>query len=332
MKISAVRSLIVISLVTVLVVAGTTMAWFTDDYTIPSAAEMVVGTLEFEVTDASVITEGDGEPEGGEESESDNEGQALTWMAGECKELSWTFKNTGTKTAFFRACPEDTFTGFPEKDETAWGEGPPFNEGRQGNWAMYFEYDGLEKTVRLLAGQNIDAGTVRVWQENGKLYVELQTKDGWKMIDSHVHLADTVDGFPLAGNNNPIPGHFDYKKYHYLAESYTHEIDLSDFPSGIPPGLIAVHSCLTKGSETTVEGTINWTLPEGSPWEEGEPPDGWFYYIEPVRSGEEVTLVLRGCLDEESVDGTYTVRLKAESVQATHGAAREIWPNWPGEQ
>ncbi|MGI6327370.1 MAG: hypothetical protein ACOX1I_00160 [Dethiobacteria bacterium] len=106
MKISAVRSLIVISLVTVLVVAGTTMAWFTDDYTIPSAAEMVVGTLEFEVTDASVITEGDGEPEGGEESESDNEGQALTWMAGECKELSWTFKNTGTKTAFFRACPE----------------------------------------------------------------------------------------------------------------------------------------------------------------------------------------------------------------------------------
>ncbi|MGI6327369.1 MAG: hypothetical protein ACOX1I_00155 [Dethiobacteria bacterium] len=64
---------------------------------------------------------------------------------------------------------------------------------------MYFEYDGLEKTVRLLAGQNIDAGTVRVWQESGKLYVELQTKDGWKMIDSHVHLADTVDGFPLAG-------------------------------------------------------------------------------------------------------------------------------------
>ncbi|MGI6327368.1 MAG: hypothetical protein ACOX1I_00150 [Dethiobacteria bacterium] len=82
-----------------------------------------------------------------------------------------------------------------------------------------------------------------------------------------------------------------------------------------------------------MEGTINWTLPEGSPWEEGEPPDGWFYYIEPVRSGEEVTLVLRGCLDEESADGSLRPSsLKAESVQATHGAAREIWPNWPGEQ
>jgi hypothetical protein len=333
MKINAVRSLIIISLVTLLIVAGTTMAWFTDDYTIPSAAEMVVGTLDFEITDACVI------PEDGEEGEGGGDSQTIEWNAGECKELSWTFENTGTKTAFFRARPEGTFKQYTGKDDSAWGEGPPFNEGQQGNWAMYFEYDGLEKTVRLMAGQNIDAGTVRVWQEGGKLYVEIQTKDGWKMIDSHVHLAENVDDFPIAGNGNgngngnqnPIPGKFDYKKYHYLAESYTYEIDLPEFS----PALIAVHSCLVQGTETT-EGTINWSLPDDSPWEEGVDSeggfDGWYYYCQPVRSGEEITLVLRGCLDEDAADGSYEVKLKAESVQTSHGAAGEEWPGWPGGQ
>jgi hypothetical protein len=60
-------------------------------------------------------------------------------------------------------------------------------------------------------------------------------------------------------------------------------------------------------------------------------PDGWFYYCHPVRSGEKITLVLIGCLDDDAADGRYEVKLKAESVQTTHGAAEEIWPNWPGE-
>ena len=106
MKISAVRSLIVISLVAALVVAGTTMAWFTDKYVLPSAAEMVVGILDFEITGASVITDRVGEPGNVEE----DEGQTLTWVAGEYQELCWTFKNTGSTTAIFRARPEDQFT------------------------------------------------------------------------------------------------------------------------------------------------------------------------------------------------------------------------------
>ena len=194
MKISAVRSLIVISLVAALVVAGTTMSWFTDEYNLPSAAEMVMGTLDFEITSPSVITEGD------------DEGQPLTWVAGKCKKLSWTFKNTGTKTAFFRARPDGTFTG------------------------------------------------------------------------------------------------------------YTY----------------------TEGTVTDPYDKITWSLPDGSPWQEGVDtegkPDGWFYYCQPVKSGEEITLVLRGCLGGDATDGSYEVKLKAESVQTTHGAAAKEWPGWPGGQ
>ena len=191
MKISAVRSLIVISLVAALVVAGTTMSWFTDEYTLPSAAEMVMGTLNFEITDACVIGE----------LGSDDEGQPLTWNAGECKKLSWTFKNTGTKTAFFRARPDGTFTG------------------------------------------------------------------------------------------------------------YTY----------------------TEGTVTDPYDKITWSLPEDSLWM-GPDADGWFYYCRPVKSGEEITLVLRGCLDDDAVGGSYEVKLKAESVQASHGAAAAEWDGWPGEE
>lgn len=193
MKISAVRSLIVISLVAALVVAGTTMSWFTDEYNLPSAAEMVMGTLDFEITSPSVITEGD------------DEGQPLTWVAGKCKKLSWTFKNTGTKTAFFRARPDGTFTG------------------------------------------------------------------------------------------------------------YTY----------------------TEGTVTDPYDKITWSLPKGSLWKKGVDskgkPDGWFYYCQPVKSEEEITLVLEGCLDEDAAEGSYEVKLKAESIQASNEAAVKEWSGWPGE-
>lgn len=189
MKKNAARSLIVISLVTLLIVAGTTMAWFTDDYTIPSAAEMVVGTLEFKITDACVI------PEDGEEGEGGGDSQTIEWKAGECKELSWTFENTGTKTAFFRASPEgiftkQTYTG----DETAWGEGPRI--AKKGNWAMYFTHNrGSETETDLIAGQHYDVGEVRVWEQGGKLKVRYETSANWRLAETHLHVADNVNAF-----------------------------------------------------------------------------------------------------------------------------------------
>ena len=323
MRIRAVRSLIVISLVVVLVVAGTTMAWFTDKYTLPSAAEMVVGTLEFTIKDARVIDEVGGE--GGDEA------QTLTWVAGKCKELSWTFKNTGTKTAFFRARPEGIFTQYTYTgDETAWGEGSRI--ASKGNWGMYFTHNaGSVTETRLLAGQHHEAGKVRVWEEGGKLKVRYETNANWRLAETHLHVADDVKAFKNPGGQ-PAPGQFPYKGNHNLVESYTYEIaPIPDYN----PVYIAAHAELVKGEN---EGNviddydkITWSLPEDSLWM-GPDADGWFYYCRPVKSGEEITLVLRGCLDDDAVGGSYEVKLKAESVQASHGAAAAEWDGWPGEE
>ncbi|MGI5876167.1 MAG: hypothetical protein ACOX6X_05035, partial [Dethiobacteria bacterium] len=302
--------------------------WFTDEYALPSAAEMVVGTLEFKITDACVL------PGDGEEGESGGDSQTLEWKAGECRELSWTFENTGTKTAFFRARPEGIFTGYTyTKKESAWGEGYDFPGG---NWAMYFKHNkGSVTETRLLAGQHHDAGKVRVWEESGKLKVRYETNANWMLTETKMAVADKMENFPKKGKNPP-PGQFPNKSKHNPVRSYTHEI--KPIP-GYDPIYIAAHADLvgaeTEGNVTDDYDKITWSLPDGSPWKEGVDSkgkhDGWFYYCQPVKSGETITLVLRGCLDEDAADGSYEVKLKAESVQTTHGAAEEIWPNWPGE-
>lgn len=322
MKFKVARSLLVLSLALILVIGGTTVAWFTAEYKMPSAAELIMGTLSFKITNTEVCST----TKGARLAEA---GDTFAWDADECKEFSWTIENTGSKTAFFRARPEAGFTGSgePEKEATAWGEGNDFSGG---NWAMYFEYQGGEKQVILKGkqkGENrketFDAGMITVKPgENDKVIITIQTKDGWKMLDSHVHLAKTPDNFPIGGGGNPNPGKFAYKK-HYLSASCTYEIESCKF---YDTTLIAVHACLTKGEgeETTQKNIINWSLPDGSAWEAGL-DDGWFYHCQPVENGEEITLELEGCLDVDAGNGSCTVWLEAEAVQATHGAASAEW-------
>lgn len=317
MKLKMVRSLLVLSLAIILVIGGTTMAWFTAQFELPSAAEMVVGTLAFEITDASVYSN-EGEK---------LEGEAIAWQAGECKEFNWTFKNTGSKTSFFRARVESILTRFTQS-ESAWGEGPRFNE--QGNWAMYFTHNtGSITEKRLLAGQDHDIGTVRVWEEEGKLHVCFATQDGWYMTETHLAVAETKEGLPANPGGNLPPGQFPHKNCHDLVQSFTYVIDLP----GYSPVYLAAHAVVVRGTETAGDGQITWSLPAGSAWAEGQTPDGkpdgWFYYCRPVKSGEEITLVLNGCLSKEAEGGLCSAELQAEAVQASHGAADAKWPDRP---
>lgn len=319
MNLKVIRSLLVLSLALILVIGGTTMAWFTADYNIPSAAEMIVGNLEFEIADASVYSiEGDQLTE--------ETGETIDWDAGDEKEFRWTFENIGSKKALFRARPEAVFAGIgkPLKDDSAWGEGTHFGGG---NWAMYFQYDGGAKEVSLLAGQHHDAGTVRVWEEAGKLHVRYKTQGGWRLTETHLAIVKNKNDFPLNNGGNPKVGQLGNNRDHNMEQNFTYVLDL---PSYSPAYLVAAHAKLVQGPEIVEDDCqITWSLPEGSAWKEGYDPsgnlDGWFYYCQPVASNDDVALKLIGRLPGDAENGTCTVELQAEAVQATHSAASAEW-------
>jgi hypothetical protein len=66
------------------------------------------------------------------------------------------------------------------------------------------------------------------------------TAPGWGMTESHVHIGDSLSGFPLS-NGNPIPGQFAYSAYHSPAvTTYTYgPIDVTGLGT---PLLIAAHA------------------------------------------------------------------------------------------
>jgi len=70
---------------------------------------------------------------------------------------------------------------------------------------------GTSGTITLYAGQNIDVGTVSVWNDGVELHVTYNTTGGWVMTETHLAVADSLVGIPHTKKGNPIPGKFPYK-------------------------------------------------------------------------------------------------------------------------
>jgi len=54
-------------------------------------------------------------------------------------------------------------------------------------------------------------GTVSVAIEDGGLVVTYNTIEGWKLYETHLAVADSINGIPTTKKGNPIPGKFEYK-------------------------------------------------------------------------------------------------------------------------
>ncbi len=65
---------------------------------------------------------------------------------------------------------------------------------------------GSVNSVILYAGQNINVGDVKVWNDANNLYVKYETDDPWKIYEIHLYVGD-CDEIPQ-NNGNPTPGHF----------------------------------------------------------------------------------------------------------------------------
>lgn len=76
--------------------------------------------------------------------------------------------------------------------------------------------EGSPQVQTLYAGQDIDVGTVSVWNDAGELHVKYETTGGWEMVETHLHVATSLGDIPQSAakgpkkgaNGNPIPGQF----------------------------------------------------------------------------------------------------------------------------
>jgi hypothetical protein len=74
----------------------------------------------------------------------------------------------------------------------------------------------------LFAGQDMDIGDVLVWTDGDTLFV--QFKSDVCMLETHLHIATSVEGIPQTKKFNPIPGQFDFSEFHGCSKDFTYEI------------------------------------------------------------------------------------------------------------
>jgi len=107
------------------------------------------------------------------------------------------------------------------------------------------------QVVTLFAGQDIDVGTVSVWNDGTDLYVKYQTTGDWVITETHLEVVTDPDDFPQTKKGNPIPGHFTYSMEHNPAVTEYEEV-ISGFTAGFTAGdcvYIAAHAVVVRPVE-----------------------------------------------------------------------------------
>lgn len=131
----------------------------------------------------------------------------------------------------------------------------------------------------------IDVGEVIAWNDEDFLYVTYNTTDDWYITETHLHVADSLEGIPQTKKGNPIPGQFDY------GDEYDYDDGMTTVTYTIPwtwsPGTtlyIAAHAVVQKLIGYDEEGNPIYQIETA--WGDGEdfPGKNWatyFEYIDP---------------------------------------------------
>jgi hypothetical protein len=72
------------------------------------------------------------------------------------------------------------------------------------------DWCGDPTTTILYAGQNINIGTVTVYNNDGFVYVDFQTVEPWVLTETHVAVYENLSDFPTTKSGNPKVGQFAY--------------------------------------------------------------------------------------------------------------------------
>ncbi len=133
---------------------------------------------------------------------------------------------------------------------------------------------GDDTVVKLIAGQIYDAGYVTVYNDMDNLYVIFNTTGGWVMTETHVAVADSLEGIPQTKNGSPKIGNFPHKTVHDPAVNYyAYIIDLGDWDV-CDELYIATHAVVQELDDN------GYVIQEQTGWGEGEGfPKSWAMYF-----------------------------------------------------
>lgn len=123
-----------------------------------------------------------------------------------------------------------------------------FTIGLSANACYYCESD-------LIAGQNWDAGKVRVWTDADNLYVQFVGENGWAIGETHLYVG-------TAQPTHHAPGRFPY------SGQTTYMIPLEDFgdPACWTSLYIAAHAVVSKCDQEETAWADTYGIPIGRGW------------------------------------------------------------------
>lgn len=128
------------------------------------------------------------------------------------------------------------------------------------------------------AGQNINVGTMTVFNDNDYLYITYDVTGGWMLTETHVHVADNLAGIPKTKQGVPIPGQFMYSMMHNPpVTTYTYNILLADHDLEVGDNIaIAAHAVVVNGNypDGEYQSETGWGGPMPGPGPR------WWYYLE----------------------------------------------------
>jgi hypothetical protein len=103
----------------------------------------------------------------------------------------------------------------------------------------------------------IDVGDVIIWNDLDFLYITYEVTGDWYITETHLHVADSLEGIPQTKKGNPIPGHFDYSNHHDPSvQTYLYAV-----PWTWEPGTtlyIATHAVVEKVTDSIYQIETAW--------------------------------------------------------------------------
>lgn len=103
---------------------------------------------------------------------------------------------------------------------------------------------GQPACAELVAEKTLSVGRVCVTERADSLFVRFESAGAWRLAETHLAIAASLEGIPLAGGRQPILGRFPYKDSHVpRVTEFVYAV-----PMGVPPGgsggtlVIAAHA------------------------------------------------------------------------------------------